>query len=352
MRRSVLPPPARPGLPGRGGFSLIELLVVIAIISILVSLLLPAVQSARAAARRTQCRNHLKQLGIALHSFHDTHQALPPARLIVERRRFNYLTARDGGLDEPSWLVRVLPYMEQTAAAGMWDVYEPFLDNPTEAREHVVPTFLCPDRRDADHAQARPVEIEIVAPCGCPGGIQEVPGGAVTDYAACHGDLSAGAAGKSTDFYWGGNGTGLIISSRAPVRDRGGLGPRSPYEAIKSAHEWTDRVAFRDCPDGLSNTLMVGESHVPPAEDLRSPYSGPAYLGRHLTNFARVAAPGVPLAKSPKDPTASQYNFGSTHDGLVQFLLGDGSVRPLSTSTSSTVLGRLANRSDNREVSL
>ena len=100
----------------RSGFTIIELLVAIAIIGLLIALLLPAVQQARAAARKTQCANNLKQLGLATHSFHDTHGAFPPARLILNVPR----TAIDNGgilvgLDEPTWLVRLLPFMEQSS---------------------------------------------------------------------------------------------------------------------------------------------------------------------------------------------------------------------------------------------
>ena len=335
----------------RGGFTLVELLVVIAIISLLVALLLPAVQNARAAARRTQCQNNLKQVGIALHSFHETHGALPPARLVLNRPRLAGATGRDRGLDEPSWLAWILPHMEQAALAEQWDVYSTFLENPAEARETVVAGYLCPDRRSADGAVAPPTEVEIFSSCGCPAGVQQVPGGAVSDYAGNHGDLSPGASASPTDFYWGGNGTGLLISSRVENDIPEGLPAFKPVDAEYILRDWTDKVRFRDCTDGLSNTLLVGETHVPPGQNLLSPYSGPAYIGRHLTNFTRLAGPGVPLAKSTTDPAAGQFSFGSTHAGVVQFLLGDGSVRPLSTGTSGTLMGRLAHRADGREVS-
>ena len=343
-----LPSAPRP----RGGFTLIELLVVIAIIAILVALLLPAVQQARAAARRTQCQNNLKQIGVALHGFHETHRALPPARLIINRERLNYLTGRDRGLDEPSWMVWILPYMEQAAAFEQWDLYRTFLENPESARKHVVPAYLCPDRRDASTAVAPPSEFTVIAPCGCPGNTREVPGGAVADYAGNHGDLSAPAIGGPDDFYWGGNGTGLLISSRVKNTIPAVTGLPRSIDPDDIQRDWLDKVRFRDCADGLSNTLLVGEKHVRLGFELKSPFAGPAYFGRMLTNFTRLSGPGVPLAKTDQDPAASQFSFGSRHDGVVNFLMGDGRVMPLSKSTSTTVLGRLANRADGREVSL
>ena len=128
----------------RSGFTLIELLVVIAIIGVLVSLLLPAVQQAREAARRTQCRNNLKQVGLALHNFHDTHGAFPPARLLLD----GPIPANDFatvlGSDEPSWLVRLLPFLEETTQYDQWDMYTPFGRHPPEVRRMTTATYMCP----------------------------------------------------------------------------------------------------------------------------------------------------------------------------------------------------------------
>src|SRR5262249_47974757 len=121
----------------RNGFTLIELLVVIAIIGVLIALLLPAVQKVREAANRAKCANNLKQIGLAVHMFHDSTNALPPMRLTVSNL--------GGGA---GWPVHLLPYIEQQAHYGTWDpslsfVYQPASFNPTAE----IKTYLCPTRR-------------------------------------------------------------------------------------------------------------------------------------------------------------------------------------------------------------
>src|SRR5262249_3540753 len=130
------------------GFTLIELLVVIAIISILTALLLPAVQQAREAARKTQCKNNLKQIGIALHNYHDVHNVLPPAYL--------YLPGGGGQQGPPdptngdagpgwAWGMLILPQMEQTNLHDAFNVNLPSWDptNATAART-TLPVYNCP----------------------------------------------------------------------------------------------------------------------------------------------------------------------------------------------------------------
>lgn len=322
----------------RLGFTLIELLVVIAIIGILIALTLPAVQQARAAARRMQCANHLKQLALATHSFHDTNAAFPPARLILNLEEEPDITATRIGMDEPSWLVRLLPYLEQTNLHDQWDEYATYGSHPASIRNHALPIFLCPDRHSPSDAVAPDKKVIIRAACTCPIGFRIVPGGAVADYVANHGDLSPGAVGLDSDFYWGGKGTGVIVSSR-PAGDENGL-----------RRDWLDKVKINDLSDGTSNTILFSEPHIPGDKDLTTPFNGPAFFGRHLTNFARIGGPGVPIAYDQNDSRAKVYSFGSSHEGIVQTAMADGSVRSLSKSLNTRVLGRLTNRRDGQIV--
>jgi prepilin-type N-terminal cleavage/methylation domain-containing protein len=118
----------------RPGFTLIELLVVIAIISILVGLTMPAVQRAREAASRTQCANNLKQIGLAMHLYHDGHKRLPPSRIPNEG---------------PSWAWLILPGLEQENLYRSWDfLRNPLFKAPQAALNGVVPLYFCPSRRE------------------------------------------------------------------------------------------------------------------------------------------------------------------------------------------------------------
>ncbi|MFK7817166.1 MAG: DUF1559 domain-containing protein [Planctomycetaceae bacterium] len=326
----------------RRGFTLIELLVVIAIIGILISLLMPAVQQAREAARRTQCKNNLKQLALAAHSFHDTYGAFPPARIIESINRPSSSVASTGyspGLDEPSWPIRLMPFLDQQNMAKLWNVETAYGYHDESVRGQVVSTFLCPNRHTPDTARVPDSTVEIKFPCGCGGGSQNVPGGAIIDYVCNHGDTSPGATGQFTDFYWGGNGTGVIISSRPIKRDR------------KVTRDWLDKVKIADIIDGSGNTILFGEPHVPFGEKNKTPYNGPGYLGRHLTHFSRIGGPGVPIAHNDEDQRVNQFAFGSSHPNVVQFALSDGSVRGITTDVSSRVLGYLCNRLDRSSFS-
>ncbi len=126
----------------RIGFTVVELLVVIAIIAILLALLLPAVQQAREAARRTQCRNNLKQIGIALHNYHDINRMFPPFFINNDSLGTNYMRISESAPKGANWLVMLLPYLDQGPLYAQWDFNISADSNP--GRSVRISTFLCP----------------------------------------------------------------------------------------------------------------------------------------------------------------------------------------------------------------
>jgi prepilin-type N-terminal cleavage/methylation domain-containing protein len=122
-----------------GGFTLVELLVVIAIIGILIALLLPAVQAAREAARRAQCTNHLKQLALATHNYHDIYQKLPAGSVQIGKQEAG------SGQYFSNWCISILPYIEQLPLYEKFDWTKQFFENPIEDVLQVnITTFNCP----------------------------------------------------------------------------------------------------------------------------------------------------------------------------------------------------------------
>jgi len=315
------------------GFTLIELLVVIAIIGVLVGLLLPAIQSAREAARTTQCLNHLRQIGLATLQFNDVNQAFPPARL--QTRDFY---AENCETTQPSWLVRILPFLEESSAAAEWDVSLPFEAHAEEVRNRLPAVYMCPTRRTAAEAvvDSGSQEMNLVYPCGCSSTMWiELVGGAVGDYAANHGDFTGGSFGDVTDYWRGGNGTGVIISSNP--RCRAGL-----------PADWTNKIRNKDLLDGASKTLLVGEMHVPATRLAAVPENGPIYNGSDLTAFARIGGPGFPLAHGPDDTNVDVNVFGSWHPAVCPFVLADGSTRTIDNFVDTVVLESYCRRVDEK----
>jgi len=323
------------------GFTLVELLVVIAIIGVLMGLLLPAVQYAREASRNAACRNNLRQIGLATMNFETAQKAFPPARIYQKQVGAPGL---DCGGTEPSWMVRILPYIEQDNFYNQWDLSKPYRDHDPSITANPLPLYLCPTRHSVDNATAPPVDMNVIVrlPCGCHGRIQiTVVGGATGDYAGNHGDPTPGATGGPRDYYYGGNGNGILISSQARCVDRDGQ--RVPGT-------WVDRVRISDVRDGLSNTFLAGELQVRPEDLNQIPYNGPIYNGEDLAAFARVGGPGVPLSRTITEEPGPILGFGSWHPGQCNFVFGDGSVRAVDTLIDTETLGFLCNRADGQVI--
>jgi prepilin-type N-terminal cleavage/methylation domain-containing protein len=302
------------------GFTLIELLVVIAIIAVLISLLVPAVQKVRESANRTRCANNLHQLGVAIHNYHGVENALPPARL-------NY----DGGV---TWAVLILPYIEQDNFYKQWSLPQLYYTHPQAVRETRVPLYFCPARRTPSSGLVS--KSGDVPDLGWPG-TGHYPG-ALGDYACCVGD------GQTTR---GDGEFNTPTANGAMVLADYAWKPGAPPWVLDW---WRSRTRFASVVDGLSNTFLLGEKHVPEGHQGEAGHGdGSIYNGDPANRSAvRIAGRDNPLAIGPRD--AANNQFGSHHTGIVQFVMCDGSVRVVPVSLNPDLLRRLAVRHDGEFV--
>ena len=287
----------------RVGFTLVELLVVIAIIGVLVALLLPAVQAARESARRTQCVNHLKQMGLAVQNFHDTYQYIPYTRYDTRETSF----------------VMILPFMEQRTHFDKWDLTKQYYEQAQAVREKTFKFYLCPSRQ-------RPNPLLSLDPSDVhqSGTFPHTPGG-VGDYAA-----NCGTPVGQTDYYIG-MGSAPVVTE--PDQANGPFWYKGP-----------PLLRFSNVSDGLSNVVFIGEKHVRKV-DLNK--DGSIWNGDHGASFKKLGT-GAPIAR---DMNASGQ-FGSYHPAICQFVFGDGSVKGIQVNTDLTTLDRIANRHDGEPVTL
>jgi len=327
----------------KNAFTLVELLVVIAIIGLLVGLLLPAVQSAREAARTMHCKNNLHQISLAVELFHGAQGAYPPAR--YQPRPNDPAPVACGG-KETTWLVRIMPFLEATTLEQRWNYSIPYGRHDESVRTKTLSAYCCPARRSASDAIGvgqllGAGTVWITLPCGCriPVTVDSAANGAVGDYGGNHGDLSPGAAGLPTDYNFGGNGSGIIISSRAKCDG-------------KTPLDWIDRVKHASVTDGLSNTFLVGEMHVPIGKLGQSPQDAFIFNGENAFNMTRLGGPTMPIAKDLRGEGSDLVRWGSWHVGICQFASADGSVRAIHSSIDTETLGRLCNRHDSQTVGL
>lgn len=281
----------------RRGFTLVELLVVIAIVGILVALLLPAVQAAREAARRASCKNNLKQIGVALHHYHDAHGRLPPGWMGWEPATG---AAWAEGVPGWGWAAYLLPMIEQQPLAESLRYTVPILDpQHYEQRLTQVHTYVCP----SDPAAATfPLPEE-----GNPGNV-------LTWLAAAN--------------YIGVFGT-------TELHDCEGLAIGCECEGDGVFYHMS-RTRFRDITDGLSQTLMIGERA---SKRLYSTWVGVVPGAEEA--FQRVL--GV-ADHRPNHPDNHEDDFTSAHPVGAHFLMGDGAVQLINDSIDEDVFRALATR--------
>ncbi|HBJ34271.1 MAG TPA: prepilin-type cleavage/methylation domain-containing protein, partial [Planctomycetaceae bacterium] len=280
---------------GRSAFTLVELLVVIAIIGVMVGLLLPAVQAAREAARRMSCSNNMKQLGLALHNYHDTYNRFPIG-VFAQRLNLGGSVGRPAGM---SWMPSLLPFIEQGA---LYDQLQPFMVSrnsaqfPSNLFNTRIPALMCP----SDPASPKTGEQH---------GVTDPPpdrnNGFHGNYLLCHGNTEVTEA-NSTNL----NGMFFYMS----------------------------RTRFADVIDGTSNTVMGGEILLVAESAGQRDWRGRYYRADHLSSiFSTFLPPNPPApdrlrtceATSPAfmpcaASTDPQVLFArSRHPGGAQILLGD-----------------------------
>ena len=359
------------------GFTLIELLVVIAIIAVLLALLLPAVQQAREAARRTQCQNNLKQLGLALHNYADVHKVFPPGQIanrfvgtnsvadslyadptegatLNSAQAGNQGNAETFGLHGTSWMYHILPYIEQETLYERWNEEWNVLDNGIGTLNGVaynlfrpahtdIPGFYCPTRRsDMDvKGNAFVQRVNYLNP-----NVTWTKGG--NDYSACIGS-GIGWITTQQNFH---KGTWALTPQQ--IADHGGFpGPLGltpgltllPHPFDLGIFHVNSSTRIADIDDGTTNVIMVGENlrlNIPlTVNPLQNSSDGWAWGGAATLFSTRL----------PPNKAIHFDNSGSDHQGMAQYLFADGGVRSVSENVNTETFQNLGNMANGIPVS-
>jgi prepilin-type N-terminal cleavage/methylation domain-containing protein len=315
------------------GFTLVELLVVITIIGILIALLLPAVQAAREAARRLQCSNNLKQIGLACLSHESTHGFLPTAGW-----RWDWAGDPDRGFDrrQPGgWIYNILPYLETSPLRdlGKGKALAVKRDDLATVCQTQLPGLYCPTRRGAmDYPNSEsPVNIKPISTASR------------TDYAANGGQLIALTDPEAVSQWWN---PGTSPNGNPSVVDGPGFvwRPAPQYDGVFYA---TSTTRMADLSDGVSNTYLAGEKYMNAAryaEDVDG-NNTPCCAG-YDWDMIRWSATG-PKQDGAKDDLVT---FGSAHASGCNMCRCDGSVHMISYGVNIEIHNRLCNRHDDLPI--
>ena len=354
------------------GFTLVELLVVIAIIGILIALLLPAVQAAREAARRMQCTNNLKQMGLAVHTFSDSRRGLPPACIgngvgsttAVDTDRWNRATI---------WPL-IYPYLEQTA------LYEQYANANYGGRTGFNVRFSNPWWKDLSDDMKKAHSSASFLICPSRGRNGFVTSNMPNDES--HESVSSGPAGDyAVAIYFVNENTGSgrpwwHLGSEAAEQNSCQRGPLRQARLTNSdGNSWQPQDQMSRWADGTSNQIVMGEKHiilgtagmcsntnvVETTSDCSILNVGeirttPSFrIVRHRFAFTGFDWDDMPGIVTPNIKNyAAYYNaaFGSVHTGVCNFMLGDGSIQAFSATMSPLVLSYWGCVNDGNSISL
>lgn len=337
-------------------FSLIELLVTIMVISILLALLLPAVQQAREAARRTQCRNNLKQLGVAAHNYHDNARMFPlnmDGRAPLQDRSGG---ARwQGGDGSWGWITMALPQLDQSTLYNQFNFSDQTpSDHPGSngwtspyntsiaASAGSLTVLLCPSNPQPQ------MQIPFIAGCGSGSNQGHTP--------VCRSDYVGNAGFVRADYQNclardnGGNGVPIDYTDKeTPGMAFNAWGENSHYlQDMNGCFSWCGTCKLSDITDGTSNTILIMEDHhwaAGPTQPLNTSGTAGAFGPMQVASTALLVnqAFGYP----DKDQC---HGLSSIHAGGAHILMADGSVRFLNQSIGVTVLQAISTRAAGDKV--
>lgn len=308
----------------RAGFTLIELLVVIAIIAILVSMILPAVQQAREAARRAQCASQLKQVGVALHGYHEMHGSFPPG-LVWDRVGPNW----DASHHRTNWCIAILPFIEK---GNLYNKYHQESDNTSLRNEPVVRAFVATYTCPSDMVNSGDTDIPIR-------GIADVPRRQFhySSYRGVEGRVEPPYFFSADRHSW----NTLHGWRNMPIEHRG------MFHIVTGKNDKLGFCeSFRTLTDGSSNTLAVGERHRPTDVPTRGTFWAyargctssvyPFGASFDVLNYSKC------VNQAPHEKPCFAGAWASFHPSGNNWLFADGRVQFIGLTVNASVMSRLA----------